>query len=168
MVNTWASLVFVALQFYSQILGFRRISGSPGLLSLLSLGIRAVVTVAVAARWFRRLGPPTWEDRYTSPTLWHQGDWPPFNYVIEGIGCAVLVGLYVRAGQMGGSVECSGRGNGFAGIEDGIPSLTIETSLLLDSFWESILAHKRQSFPGQCPKCSEARRFSRPKCHLFR
>lgn len=46
--NTWISLFFVTLQFYPQLLEFRRLSGSQGSLSPVSLGIRAMMLLLVA------------------------------------------------------------------------------------------------------------------------
>ena len=66
MVNTWVSLVFVVIRCYPQLLEFRRMSGSPGSLSLVSLGMRAMVTMAVAVRWLQRFGPSMWEGRNAS------------------------------------------------------------------------------------------------------
>lgn len=105
-VNVWMSLA--TLQFYPQYLELQRMSGSPGSLSLLSLEIRAVVTIAVAVRWFQRFGMPNWESGYAPLTMWYQWGWLPFNYVIEGISCALLLGMYLRAGQMGGRLNVAG------------------------------------------------------------
>ena len=96
--NTWIALGLVVLQFYPQYLEFKRMSGLPGSLSLLSLGLRAIVMLAVAVRWFLRLGAPTWGCQLAPLTLWYQWGWLPINYVIYGIGCAVLVGLYLQVG----------------------------------------------------------------------
>lgn len=70
-VNIWISLALVTLQFYPQHLELQRTSGSPGSLSLLSLEIRAVVTIAVAVRWFQRFGMPNWESGYAPLTMWY-------------------------------------------------------------------------------------------------
>src|SRR5437016_3615843 len=59
-VNTWVSLIFVAIQFYPQYLELRRQAGDPGALSLLTLGMQVVVLILVAVRWLQRLGGPTW------------------------------------------------------------------------------------------------------------
>lgn len=107
-IHTWISLLFVVEQFYSQFLEFRRMSGSPGSLSLLSLGIRGWVSTAVGARWFQRFGSPTWGSQRAPLTRWYQWGWLPINYTIDGIGCAVLVALYVRAGQVGGTLNPAG------------------------------------------------------------
>lgn len=109
-VNTWMSLVFVILQFYPQLLECRSMSGSPGSLSLLSLGLRAVVMLAVAVRWLQRLGPPKFAKGDGRPPLaqWYRWGWLPFNYIIEGIGCALLVGMYLQAGWMGATSNIAG------------------------------------------------------------
>ena len=98
--NTWISLLFVFFQFYPQLVEFRRMSGSPGSLSLLSLGMRAIVMVAIAVRWFLRLEAPTWRGHYAPPTMWYQWGWLPFNYVIEAFGCVVVLGIYLGAGHV--------------------------------------------------------------------
>ena len=109
-VNTWMSLLFVILQFYPQLVECRSMSGSPDSLSLLSLGLRAVVMLAVAVRWFQRLGPPRFGKGDARPPLmqWYEWGWLPFNYIIEGIGCALLVGMYLRAGWMGATLNIAG------------------------------------------------------------
>ena len=109
-VNTWMSLLFVILQFFPQVLQFRSMSGSPGLLSLLSLGVRAVVMLAVSVRWFQRLGAPDFGDGNgrVSLTLWYRWGWLPFNYITEGISCALLVGWYVRAGWISVTLNIAG------------------------------------------------------------
>lgn len=99
-LNNLASCVLAILQFCPQSLEFRRTSGSPGSLSLLWLQLRAVAMLAVAVRWFRRFGSPRWEGLDASLTLWCHWGWLPVNYAIEGIGCAVLVGLYQYGGQV--------------------------------------------------------------------
>lgn len=106
-VNTWMSLLFVILQFFPQVTEFRLKSGSPGSLSLLSLGLRALGTLAVAVRWFQRLGTPGFEegDKRVSLSLWYRWGWLPFNYVIEGIGCALVVGMYLWAGWTGATLN---------------------------------------------------------------
>jgi hypothetical protein len=93
-VNIPVSLIFIAVQFYPQILELRRSNGSPGALSLLSLGIRAVAALALALRWLQRLGQPTWPSGYGTLTLWLRWGWQSFNYQVDGIGCAILLGLY--------------------------------------------------------------------------
>ena len=92
---SWLSLVFLVSQFFSQFLEFKDMSGSPGSLSLSSFGVRAVTTILVAVRWLQRLGAPTWHPLYAAPlTMWFEWGWLPFNYVIEGTGCAILFGMY--------------------------------------------------------------------------
>lgn len=110
--NTWMSLIFVILQFYWQFLEFHLVSGSPGSLSLPSLALRAVVLLAVAVRWFQRLGPPNSGegDGSVSLRLWYQWSWLPINCMIEGIGFALLVGMYLRAGWMGATLNLAGEG----------------------------------------------------------
>lgn len=100
-VNTWVSLVFVALQFYPQHIELRRQAGTPGALSLLALGMQAWVLVIVAVRWLQRLGAPTWGGQAAPVTLWYQWGWLPMNYFINGIGCAVLLGMYLRSRHEG-------------------------------------------------------------------
>ena len=109
-VNTWMSLLFGILQLFPQVLQFCSMSGSPGSLSLLSLGLRAVVMLAVAVRWFQRLfGPNSGDgDGRVSLTLWYRWGWLPFNYIIEGIGCALLVGMYLQTGWMGATLNMTG------------------------------------------------------------
>ena len=99
-VNTRMSLVFGILQFYPQLIEFRLASSIPGSLSLLSLGLRAVVMLAIAGRGFQRLGAPRFGEgaRRVPLRFWYQWGWLPFSYLIEGIGCALLVGMYLRAG----------------------------------------------------------------------
>lgn len=98
-VNTWVSLVLVVLQFYPQYREFRRQAGDPGALSLLTLGVQAVVLILVAVRWLQRLGAPTWGRQTAPATLWFQWGWLPLNYIVGGIGCAILLGMYLRAGR---------------------------------------------------------------------
>ena len=59
-VNTWMTLVVVVMELYPQVREFRRMCGLPGALSPASLSVRAVVLLAIAVRWFMRLGAPTW------------------------------------------------------------------------------------------------------------
>ena len=106
-INTCLSLAFTLLQFPPQSLEYRRMNSQPGSLSLFALGVRAVATSAVAARWVQRLGPPAWEDGDARPpqtwqyrlewlAMWYQWGWLPINYVVDGVGCALLVVIYLR------------------------------------------------------------------------
>lgn len=101
LVNTWVTLFFVILQFYPQYLEMRRMSGTPGSLSLLSLILQAVVILAVAIRWLLRLGRPTWEE--PSVPLWYWYKWGnlSFSYILHAIGCAILVAAYLATGRRG-------------------------------------------------------------------
>ena len=101
-VNTWVALFFVLWQFYPQYLEMRRISGAPGALSVVSLALQAVVIIAIAVRWLLRLGAPTWGDQ--SVPLWYWYKWGnlPFNYILHGIGCAVLLSAYLVTWHGGG------------------------------------------------------------------
>lgn len=109
-VNTRMSLVFVILQFYPQILEYYLMYGSPGSLSLHSLGLRAVVMLAIAGREFQRLVAPNGGEgaRHVPLRLWYWWGWLPFSWMIEGIGCALLVGMYLRAGWMGAALNIAG------------------------------------------------------------
>jgi len=106
-INTWVSLIFVALQFYPQYLELRRQAGDPGALSLLTLGMQAVVLILMAVRWLQRLGAPTWGRQAAPASYWFQWGWLPFNYIVGGVGCAVLLGIYLRA-RRGGMVRIVG------------------------------------------------------------
>ena len=101
LVNTWIALFIVIFQFYPQYLEMRRMSGSPGSLSLLFLALQAVVILAVAIRWLLRLGPPTWEE--PSVPLWYWYKWGnlPFSYILHAIGCAILLAAYLVTGRRG-------------------------------------------------------------------
>src|ERR1700722_15119272 len=103
-INTWASLIFVTLQFYPQYLELRRRAGDPGALSLLTLGMQAVVLILIAVRWLQRLGAPTWGRQAAPASHWFQWGWLPFNYIVGGAGCTVLLGMYLRA-RRGGRVR---------------------------------------------------------------
>lgn len=106
-VNTWVSLVFVALQFYPQYVELRRQPGAPGALSLLALGMQALVLIAMAVRWLQRLGAPTWGNQAAPATLWYQWGWLPANFLLNGIGCAILLWMYLSA-RRGGGVGLAG------------------------------------------------------------
>jgi hypothetical protein len=101
LVNTWIALFFVIFQFYPQYLEMRRMSGSPGSLSLLSLALQVVVIPAVATRWLLRLGRPTWQE--SSVPLWYWYKWGnlPFSYILHAIGCAILLAAYLVTGRRG-------------------------------------------------------------------
>jgi hypothetical protein len=101
-VNTWVALFFVLFQFYPQYLELRRMSGDPGVVSLLSLGLQAFVILAVAVRWLLRLGAPTWGNRPAPLSLWYQWGALPFNYILHGIGCAILLAAYLATVHRGG------------------------------------------------------------------
>jgi hypothetical protein len=107
-INTWVSLIFVALQFYPQYLELRRQAGDPGALSLLTLGIQAVVLILLAVRWLQRLGAPTWGRQAAPASYWFQWGWLPFNYIVGGVGCTVLLGMYLWARRGGGRVRIVG------------------------------------------------------------
>lgn len=100
-VNTWVSLAFVALKFHPQYVELRRQVGTPGALSLLALGLQRLVLVMMATWWLQRLGAPTWEDQVPPPTSWYQWGWLPMNYLLNGIGCAILLGMSLRTGRGG-------------------------------------------------------------------
>ena len=102
MVNTWVALVFVILQFYPQYLEMREMSGAPEALSLLSLGLQALVIIAVAARWLLRLGAPTWEDQFAPLWYWYEWGELPFSYILHGVGCVILLAAYLIAGREDG------------------------------------------------------------------
>ena len=70
-----------------------------GALSLTSLAMQSVVILAVACRWFLRLGKPTWEDERekVERSPWYWWGQLPFSCIIHGVGCAVLTGTYVSA-----------------------------------------------------------------------
>jgi hypothetical protein len=94
-LNTWVSLLFVILQFYPQISKYRRLEGDPGVLSLLSTGMQAIVLLLLAIRWQLRLGHITWGNRVTPAIYWYQWGWLPFKYVIHSVGCLILLALYM-------------------------------------------------------------------------
>jgi hypothetical protein len=77
-------------------------SGAPGALSLLSLALQAAVIIAVAVRWLLRLGPPTWGAQPVPLWYWYKWGNLPFSYILHGIGCAVLLGVYLVVGRGGG------------------------------------------------------------------
>ena len=110
-VNTRLVLFCVLLQYPLQYLELRRMSGAPGALSLVSLGLQAVVILAVAVRWLLRLGAPTWEDQ-SAPLqhwfqwvsllwCWYQWGALALNYILHGVGCATLLALYLVASRGG-------------------------------------------------------------------
>jgi hypothetical protein len=98
-INTWVALLFVILQFYPQISEYRRLNGDPGVLSLLSIGMQAIVYFLLAVRWLLRLGHTTWGNKHAPLSYWYQWGWLPCNYLIHGIGCLILLALYLRASR---------------------------------------------------------------------
>lgn len=98
-VNTWVALSFVLLQFYPQFLEWRRMAGQPGSLSLLSLGLQAAVLLAAAVRWLLRLGVPTWGNQPALLSMRYQWGALPFNYILHGVGYAILLAAYLIAGR---------------------------------------------------------------------
>lgn len=124
--NTWIALLSVILQYFAQYFEMKRMLNNPGALSLLSITLQAVILPAVAVRLFLRTGPlpqelraaPTEEFR-RAPLLvrwsiWLEGQWAcykwralPINYILHGVGCAVLLSAYL----------ITGRGHGVLGVE---------------------------------------------------
>jgi uncharacterized membrane protein YidH (DUF202 family) len=97
--NTWLALFLAVLQFWPQFLEYRRRSGAPGVLSLLMLGIQAIVLIVLAGRWLQRLGPTTWGSQLVPFWYWFQWGWLPFIYLIYGIVYACLLALYLLDGR---------------------------------------------------------------------
>ena len=106
MANRVVAPVFTLLQFYTQVQEFRRQNGGPGSLSLLSLGLQALVMALVSVRWFSRLGSPHYDpgdvDKMSLvvrlleklPILYAWG-MLAINYAVCAVGYALLVCLYV-------------------------------------------------------------------------
>jgi hypothetical protein len=57
--NTWVALLSVILQFYPQISKYRHLEGDPGVFSLSSTGMQAIVLLSLAIRRLLRLGHTT-------------------------------------------------------------------------------------------------------------
>ena len=108
--GTWICLFFLIVQFYPQIHEIRRfaaLGSSPGAgagaLSIPSLSLRTLTSFVLAFRWMQRLGMPRgWLTRPPALVMWYQWGFLPANHVIEGVGCAVLVAMYMWSidGQM--------------------------------------------------------------------
>ena len=100
MSNLVVAPCFVALQFYAQYREMRSQHGRPGALSLLSLGLQVLMTVALAIRWLLRLGDPTWTRNVPVPIwLWYQWGFPAINYALHALGCAFLLVCYLFASR---------------------------------------------------------------------
>jgi hypothetical protein len=115
MANRVVAPVSSLLQFYAQIKELRRQNSKPGSLSLLSLGLQALVVALVSARWFVRLGLPHYDpgdvDKMplvvrlleTLPILYAWG-MLAINYAACAIGYTLLICCYAFARHSEGFV----------------------------------------------------------------
>ena len=109
-LSDWLSPLFVLLRLYPQFLEMGQHSGT---FSPFSFAMQALVFIAVGVRWFVRLGQTMWGRRYIQyipPRYWLDytysplGAWYswgrlPLNLFLDGIGCTVLVAIYLRLGS---------------------------------------------------------------------
>lgn len=82
MANRIVAPVFILLQFNTQIREFRRQNGELGRLSMLSIGLQALVMALVSVRWFVRLGLPHYD----------RGDVDKMTWVVRFVADLVCVG----------------------------------------------------------------------------
>jgi hypothetical protein len=102
--------IFVLLQFYTQYREYRRQSGNPGALSILSLAFQPPVMAILAIRWFIRLGVLPWVPRHTYGPYFALWVWDSvralyawgmlaINFSVYVAGCVLLLALYSLSGR---------------------------------------------------------------------
>jgi hypothetical protein len=106
MANRVVAPFFIFLQFCAQVQEFRRQNREPGSLSILSLGLQALVMALVSIRWFARLGSPRYDrggvDKIPlAVRLWdtmqilYAWGMLAINYAVCTVGYALLICCYV-------------------------------------------------------------------------
>jgi hypothetical protein len=110
MTNMAVAPIFVLLQFYTQFREYRRQSGNPGALSMLSLAFQAPVISILAIRWFIRLGVLPWVPRHTYGPYFALWVWDSvralyawgmlaINFAVYVAGCILLLAFYSLSGR---------------------------------------------------------------------
>jgi hypothetical protein len=110
MTNMIMAPLFLLLQFSAQFREYRRQSGNPGALSLLSLSIQVLVMSVLAIRLFIRLGTPPWVPRHNYGPYFALWVWDSLqalyswgmlaiNYTVCVMGYFFLLSLYWSSSQ---------------------------------------------------------------------